>query len=249
MLRPGGRLVYSTCTFAPEENECIVAAALARHPDVSIAECPLPGLDLAPGLASWDGMAFPPEMSRAVRLWPGVTDAGGFFSVLLVKAGNGKKQTAARVTDSRGEVEPILQFLADSFGLPPDWTSGWQFSHRGRSIDLLPDDHRPELPFPVDERGFSLVRVNGRVPKLSTQGALWLGHRVTRQFVNLTREDVWRYIRGHSVRVPASDELEFGYVQVRCVDIPIGVGLFRPDRAELESLYPRQWGGMQRPKD
>ncbi len=38
MVRPGGRLVYSTCTFAPEENECMVAALLAACPDLE----PLP---------------------------------------------------------------------------------------------------------------------------------------------------------------------------------------------------------------
>ncbi len=32
LLRPGGRLVYSPCTFAPEENEQAVAAFLAEHP-------------------------------------------------------------------------------------------------------------------------------------------------------------------------------------------------------------------------
>lgn len=35
MLRPGGRLVYSTCTFAPEENEASVSAFLRAHPDFS----------------------------------------------------------------------------------------------------------------------------------------------------------------------------------------------------------------------
>lgn len=36
MLRPGGRLLYSTCTFAPEENEQMIAEFLDRHPDFSV---------------------------------------------------------------------------------------------------------------------------------------------------------------------------------------------------------------------
>ena len=36
-VRPGGRLVYATCTFAPEENECQIGAFLLAHPDFSIA--------------------------------------------------------------------------------------------------------------------------------------------------------------------------------------------------------------------
>ena len=38
MLRPGGRLVYSTCTFAPVENEGSVARFLERHPEYRIVE-------------------------------------------------------------------------------------------------------------------------------------------------------------------------------------------------------------------
>ncbi len=38
MVRPGGRLVYSTCTFAPEENECTVAWLLAARPDLESME-------------------------------------------------------------------------------------------------------------------------------------------------------------------------------------------------------------------
>ena len=264
MVRPGGRVVYSTCTFAPEENEHIVTEALEMHPEMAIAECPLPGLSAAPGLSSWDGVTFHPDMHRAVRLWPGRTDTGGFFSVLLVKQGTPDPDAAvpeslsalsAPIEDrpesasGKDSVEFILQFLADSFGLAREWTDGWRFSHRGRSIDVVPDDHAPALPFPVDDRGFSLVRINGRVPKLSTQGALWLGNRVTRQIIDLSQSDAWRYIKGHPVVVPQGFETEFGYVQVRCLGVPIGVGLFRPEIAELESLYPRQWAGLHRPAD
>ena len=41
MLRAGGRLVYSTCTFAPAENEGSMARFLMRHPDFTLEEVPL----------------------------------------------------------------------------------------------------------------------------------------------------------------------------------------------------------------
>ncbi len=250
MVRPGGRVVYSTCTFAPEENERIITETLATHPDVAIGECHIPGLDSARGLPSWDGVSFHPDMHRAVRLWPGLTDTGGFFSVLLLKSGIGEAVVPPSPPCSGQEdLEPILRFLTDSFGLAPDWTDGWRFRLRGRSIDIAPDNHRPELPFAVDDRGFSLVRINGRIPKLSTQGALWLGYRVTRQIVNLGQDHAWRYIRGQPVVVPAGNDSKFGYVQIRCLGVPLGVGLFRPNLAELESLYPRQWAGMHCPAE
>lgn len=46
MLRPGGRLVYSTCTFAPEENEGSISRFLEKHPEFSIV-----------AVEKWDGMS------------------------------------------------------------------------------------------------------------------------------------------------------------------------------------------------
>jgi NOL1/NOP2/sun family putative RNA methylase len=78
-LKPGGVLVYSTCTFAPEENEGVVAWALGRFPGALRVE----GLGLSldgtmPGLTAWDGKETADELEQAVRILPdGLME--GFF--------------------------------------------------------------------------------------------------------------------------------------------------------------------------
>ncbi len=94
VTRPGGRVVYSTCTFAPEENEAVVARALRELP-VELETIPLM-TPHATGLPEWGDMRFPPEMDRAWRVYPHHLDSGGMFMARL------------RVLDSSGGTDPQL---------------------------------------------------------------------------------------------------------------------------------------------
>ncbi len=71
-LKPGGRLVYSTCTVLKEENEAVVQAFLADHPEFSLEPLELPG--------------FGREESGMLTLWPHIHGTDGFFMAKLVKA-------------------------------------------------------------------------------------------------------------------------------------------------------------------
>ena len=77
LTRPGGRVVYSTCTFAPEENEAVVDAVRSSHPcRVVASELPL---ETDPGLTGWRDRSFDPALERAIRIYPHRNDTGGFF--------------------------------------------------------------------------------------------------------------------------------------------------------------------------
>lgn len=83
VLKPGGELVYSTCTYAPEENEVVVAEAIKEH---GLTVLPF-NVDLpaAPGLTSWEGQSLPEELKLAARLYPHRFDSEGFFVVRMAK--------------------------------------------------------------------------------------------------------------------------------------------------------------------
>jgi NOL1/NOP2/fmu family ribosome biogenesis protein len=80
LLRPGGRLVYSTCTFAPEENEETVAAFLEEHPDFAPMDVEAP----------W----FAKVGVGMFRLWPHKLLGEGHFVAVLQKAGEGETSDA-----------------------------------------------------------------------------------------------------------------------------------------------------------
>lgn len=85
MLRAGGRLVYSTCTFSIEENEGTISSFLQRHPDFSIVKVPK-AEGMSSGRAEWcevetDGM------EHTIRLWPQHVKGEGHYLAVLRKQG------------------------------------------------------------------------------------------------------------------------------------------------------------------
>ena len=74
LVRPGGRLVYSTCTFAPEENEETLEAFLAEHPDFEPEEVSAP----------W----FSAGENGSFRLWPHLLKGEGHFAAVLRRKGD-----------------------------------------------------------------------------------------------------------------------------------------------------------------
>ena len=83
--RPGGVVLYCTCSFAPEENESIVDSVVSEYEGVvEVAEITLPISNAMPGLAGWDGKTFHPTVRNAVRILPS-EEMDGFFLCLLRK--------------------------------------------------------------------------------------------------------------------------------------------------------------------
>jgi len=77
LVRPGGTLVYSTCTFAPEENEAVIASLLeVRKATVERAALPT---STSAGLTTWDGATLPEELAGCARVYPHQGDSGGGF--------------------------------------------------------------------------------------------------------------------------------------------------------------------------
>lgn len=123
LLKPGGTLVYSTCTFSPEEDERMIAGFLHEHPDYRLAEIPkIAGIE--GGRTQWavdvnaednEGIGFTSSsggikptdgdarsetadaFTRAARLWPHRVKGEGHFVAKLVKAGGPLENPGAQV--------------------------------------------------------------------------------------------------------------------------------------------------------
>ncbi len=83
VLRPGGTLVYSTCTYAPEENEAVVNEVVSSgQAELLSVQTPLPHFR---GLTSWQGEAYHTDLVKALRFYPHRVNSWGFFIAHLRK--------------------------------------------------------------------------------------------------------------------------------------------------------------------
>ncbi|OBZ12915.1 RsmB/NOP family class I SAM-dependent RNA methyltransferase [Bacillus sp. FJAT-26390] len=92
MLAPGGRIVYSTCTFSPEENERQIALFLAEHADFNVEAVPLDygwsagRADLAAETAQLSDERLQ-TIQGTVRLWPHRIEGEGHYAAVLRRSG------------------------------------------------------------------------------------------------------------------------------------------------------------------
>jgi len=94
MLRPGGRMVYSTCTFSPEENEGSISAFLKRNPDFHVEKAAAWG-GFDRGKPQW-AESGQEELAYTFRIWPHHVQGEGHYVAVLKKeegaAGDGRKK-------------------------------------------------------------------------------------------------------------------------------------------------------------
>jgi 16S rRNA (cytosine967-C5)-methyltransferase len=76
LVRPGGRLIYATCSILPAENEDQIAAFTTRHPDFSVVDLP----------RAWPFDTTPPCDGPYLSLTPARHNTDGFFGAVLARA-------------------------------------------------------------------------------------------------------------------------------------------------------------------
>ena len=167
MLAPDGCLIYSTCTFAPAENEGAILKFLSRHPEFEVipSACQAVVTSREAGLldggrAQWvDGyeqypLALCEQVQNAYRVFPHHCDGEGHFAVLLRKSGDdhapvlkeGKKnRKPEKLSGGKGKPNPLSlavslfeDFCREVMGGIPAWISDTLPCLFGDKLYLVP---------------------------------------------------------------------------------------------------------------
>ena len=212
LVCPGGRLVYSTCTFAPEENEQTIAAFLADHPDF------YPEAVEAP----W----FSPGKNGSFRLWPHKLKGEGHFAAVLRRRGDEEVPDV----DIRAEKLPKewLDFAKDlDIQLPAG--RPLQF---GSSLYWVPQE-MPEISrLKVIRPGLELGIVKKGRFEPAHALALWLRDCGRSVSFPAGSDEMNRYLHGDVI--PCTQK---GWTLVKVDGYPIGWG--KGDSIVLKNHYPK----------
>jgi NOL1/NOP2/fmu family ribosome biogenesis protein len=237
LVRPGGVLVYATCTFAPEEDEAVVEALLARRPDLWLAD--LDAERLRPE-ATDPGVG--PVGVGCVRWWPhrGVGD-GHFAARFGRDAPAGGASSEARGASSRRRTpHERSAFRRPTTASGPERSTWQAFARENLGGDPLPDHEllssggamtavpaaALELGGPWRRAGVALGRVlsgrrgDRRFEPHHALSRVLPAHGAAAAHVDLAADDprVFDYLRGESVDVTGIE----GWGLVRAEGVPLG---------------------------
>jgi NOL1/NOP2/sun family putative RNA methylase len=224
MLRPGGMMVYSTCTFSPQEDEGMVQWFLDEYPDMTIS--PVTRQEgFSSGCPSWV-TGGKKELEHCVRIFPHRSQGEGHFAVLLKKAGedSGADSLPECVKNRAGKEKKVSEemcaFLDEIKNLSLEENV---LSPKKDTYFLQHHDMKKLAGLRQIYAGLILGEQKKKRFEPSPQLALALGMEDYPRVVNLPSNDqrVIRYLKGETLQVEKV-AASAGYVLL-CVDgFPLG---------------------------
>lgn len=225
MLRNGGELIYSTCTFAPEENEEIISWLVENYP-VTILPIDIAGV--SPGRPEWGSVA---DLEKTVRLWPQKDQGEGHFVAKL---------------RFDGENPPAKVKKAKAAGVTKESLKLWQklqqqipFEHSGELVAY--GDHlwlQPEgLP---DLKGIRVLKAGvqlGVLKKNRMEPAFGLAMAIFdtkgMPLLAIQETDWQKYVAGETFPIPGN----LGWVLLQVAEVPVGFG--KQVQGTVKNFYPK----------
>ena len=204
LVRPGGRLVYSTCTFNAQENEGSIAAFLDRHPDFVPEDFALDGIG-----ASHKGM---------IRVWPQRVRGDGHFAAKLRRAGSRALPDAPAHRNGRDELA-LLRKLNEEVGSLPQNLKG-RVERIGDYLYAVPEECPDMAGLRIVSPGVRLLRIGRNYIEPEHALAMALDGNMAARSMELDDAQARRYLAGEAL--PCGQEK--GWTLIQWHGLPLGWG-------------------------
>ena len=242
MVKPGGEIVYSTCTITPEENEFIVDKVLQKYP-VEIIDIDLP-VKSEGGFTEHNGVKLSPSLSGAKRIVPWEADSDGFFIVKLKKTGDTVPPEQQRLKPSHFDllsydkklIKDLMNNIHTDFGIDEDVLRQYNYMIKKNDINFITADWQEENTGMFERIGtrFGTIDKNGKLI-LHTQAAQILKEFITKNVYKIEdRDELKKYMEGGIIKKNTDSP---GQCAVRFGDYMLGTAAVTI--AGIKSRFPR----------
>lgn len=240
MLKPGGKMLYSTCTFSMTEDEDIIRHLLKNRPELHLTDI-RPYEGFCAGFTA-DEEAASLHLEKCVRIFPHKMAGEGHFLALLEKEPDAEERYYAPHSPSTGKLpKELLDFLS-GVSYPIDLND---ISIRDYRVYVMPKEMPDEKGLRIMRGGLLLGELKKNRFEPSQALAMALKNSEYRYTINLPVSDerVVRYLKGETIDIPEfAGRTENGW-NLFCVDgFPLGWGKY--DGCALKNKYLAGWRWM-----
>lgn len=237
MLKPGGMMLYSTCTFDPEENEGTIEYLRQQYPEFEIKEI-RPYEGFAKGMPQVTESK-EPAFEKTVRIWPYKMHGEGHYLALLQKGEKSEKLVVKEKKKRAKKVpEELLAFFEDI-----TWEMDWsRLEIYSEKVYYMPEDIPNVKGIRFLRTGLYLGDVKKNRFEPSQSLAMCLKKEEYRRTISLSVEDerVIRYLKGETIEVDdLVDHKEKGWQLVLVDGYPLGFGKLA--NGTLKNKYLPGW--------
>jgi len=205
MLKKGGRLIYSTCTFNPEENENTISAFLDRHPDFHFEDFEIEGIGRS--------------TNGCMRIFPHKLRGDGHFAAKLIKDGEAKK-TAYRPVKTDKETQKLIHMLEDTVCPLPEYLKNREFARIGEYLYAIPENCPDMKGVKCILPGACILRIGKNYIEPAHALAMGMDIESAHRRIELTRDEAVKYLAGETIET----ENEKGWTLVTYQNLPLGWG-------------------------
>jgi len=234
-LCPGGTLVYSTCTIAPEENEAVIAYLLEKFPEAEVMPVSIRHFKVQDAITKWNGVSFDERVRNCVRILPQDNDTAPFFIAKITKRGVIKHRV-----EYKGKIEtknPAIMLFAEQYGVSIDKFKEHSFlQDKDMSFITTPEVYSfRELR--AWRKGLEIGKIYNRNLKPDNDFTQLFGRTANRNVLDLKEFQLKKYLRGDILKLGYNTNIKQEFVIMAYKNLPVGIG--RYNGKELRSAVKR----------
>lgn len=232
LLKTGGYLVYSTCTFNPEENEKQIEYVLNKYDCILVTGNKTDGM--VNGRPEWSEFNTK-ELENTIRFWPHMTNSEGHFAAKLLKISSEEykgRNNRSKWKPYKDIHEKIKDFMSKNINID---FNGYFFYNEEEDYYLMDNDYPFDKKNKIQHLGINIGKVNKYNFTPSQSFAMTLKKDEVKRIIDVDYSNANKYLKGETLDLNEMD----GYCAVFFEDNILGWAKF--NNGFFKNLYEKSW--------